>query len=187
MRPVSVFVGGLGDDVEKSDLEREFSKYGELCKVWVARNPPGFAFIEYENMDDANDAIDAMNGTLINNSRIRVELSRNSGRRGDRRGGRGGRGDLRDEGPRGGSGYRGDRDGGSYFRGDPYGISGRYGGYGRDSMDNGYGSRYGSAGGQYSFSYGSSVPSYGGMGDVAYRSTSYRSRSPIGSRMSSHW
>ena len=32
------------------DLEDAFTKYGRVKNVWVARRPPGFAFIE---MDDS--------------------------------------------------------------------------------------------------------------------------------------
>ncbi|GFS64604.1 hypothetical protein TNIN_447511 [Trichonephila inaurata madagascariensis] len=105
MRPASVYVGGLSEDIQKEDLEREFGKYGTLTKVWVARNPPGFAFIEFEDDQDASEAIKEMNGATINGSEIRVDLSRG---RGGRRGGRGGGG--------GGGGFRGGRDGG-YSRG----------------------------------------------------------------------
>ena len=92
MKPTSVFVGGLGADIQKEDLEREFTKFGTLNKVWVARNPPGFAFIEFDDDQDANDAIQEMNGATINGSQIRVDLSRGDRNRrgGDRRGGRGG-------------------------------------------------------------------------------------------------
>jgi splicing factor, arginine/serine-rich 7 len=44
-----VYVGDLGSSASKQDLEREFSRYGELRSVWVARNPPGFAFVEFED------------------------------------------------------------------------------------------------------------------------------------------
>jgi len=33
-----------------------------IKKVWVARNPPGFAFVEFEDPRDAEDAIAGMNG-----------------------------------------------------------------------------------------------------------------------------
>jgi RNA recognition motif-containing protein len=44
-----VYVGNLGNNASKNELESSFSKYGPLKNVWVARNPPGFAFIEFED------------------------------------------------------------------------------------------------------------------------------------------
>ncbi|XP_068632378.1 RNA-binding protein Rsf1 [Battus philenor] len=87
-----VYVGGLVEGIKKEDLEREFDKYGKLNSVWVALNPPGFAFIEFENMQEAEDACSAMNGFEMLGATLKVELSRK--RDGPRRGGnfRGGRG-----------------------------------------------------------------------------------------------
>ena len=39
-----VYVGNLGNNGSKKELEREFERFGKLHDVWVARNPPGFAF-----------------------------------------------------------------------------------------------------------------------------------------------
>ena len=36
-----------------------------ICSVWVARKPPGFAFVEFEDRRDATDAVRALNGTEI--------------------------------------------------------------------------------------------------------------------------
>ena len=146
MRPTSVFVGGLGYDVEKEDLEKEFSKFGTLNKVWVARNPPGFAFIEFEDDQDADAAIKEMNGAFIKGCEIRVDLSRGGGR--GRRGGGRGRG-------RGGfdSGFRGrGGGGGNYYRGDR-----------NSSRDGGYERSY-------------------NRERNDYRSSGFRSRSPMGQR-----
>lgn len=44
-----VYVGNLGNSASKNELESSFGKYGPLKNVWVARNPPGFAFIEFED------------------------------------------------------------------------------------------------------------------------------------------
>ncbi|XP_062309460.1 serine and arginine rich splicing factor 7a isoform X2 [Osmerus eperlanus] len=70
-----VYVGDLGNGAAKGELERAFSYYGPLRSVWVARNPPGFAFVEYEDTRDAEDAVKGMDGKVLCGARIRVELS----------------------------------------------------------------------------------------------------------------
>ncbi|EGD77349.1 Rsf1 [Salpingoeca rosetta] len=80
-----VYVGGLPDDADKRELEAEFSKFGRLQDVWVARKPPGFAFIEFENDMDARDAVRELDGRELCGNRVRVEIAR-----GGRRGGGGG-------------------------------------------------------------------------------------------------
>lgn len=149
---MSIFVGGLGEDTQKEDLEREFSRFGNLTKVWVARNPPGFAFIDFENDDDANEAIKEMNGATINGAEIRVDVSRSSGRRGRGRG-RGGFG-----GGRGGGGFRGGRD---------------------RSFDGGF--RRGGSGGRGGRGFSRGGPRYG-SGGYDSGAGGYRSRSPMGQR-----
>lgn len=57
-----VYVGDLGSSANKHDLEDAFSQYGRLTSVWVARNPPGFAFVEFEDNRDAEDAVRALDG-----------------------------------------------------------------------------------------------------------------------------
>lgn len=88
-----VYVGGLGNSGDKQELWRAFSKYGALRDVWVARSPPGFAFVHYEDFRDAEEAVRAMDGRRLGDKKLRVELSRTRNReegRGGRRGGRGG-------------------------------------------------------------------------------------------------
>jgi hypothetical protein len=46
-------------------LEEVFNRYGRLRKVWVARKPPGFAFIHFEDVRDAEDATRALDGALV--------------------------------------------------------------------------------------------------------------------------
>ena len=87
-----VYIGGLRDDANKHDLEDAFSRYGPVKNTWVARQPPGFAFVEMEDPRDADDAVRGLDGTRICGSRVKVEMSK---------GGRGGRG---------GGGGRGGRD-----------------------------------------------------------------------------
>ncbi|KAK0137837.1 Serine/arginine-rich splicing factor 3 [Merluccius polli] len=70
-----VYVGNLGNNGNKTELERAFGYYGPLRSVWVARNPPGFAFVEFEDPRDANDAVRELDGRTLCGSRVRVELS----------------------------------------------------------------------------------------------------------------
>ncbi|KAK3103733.1 hypothetical protein FSP39_021449 [Pinctada imbricata] len=70
-----VYVGDLGYGAAKQELEDVFGKYGPVRNVWVARNPPGFAFVEFEDPRDAEDACKALDGRRINGRRVRVEMS----------------------------------------------------------------------------------------------------------------
>ncbi|XP_042233518.1 serine/arginine-rich splicing factor 7-like isoform X1 [Homarus americanus] len=70
-----VYVGDLGSGASKQELEEAFSYYGPLRNVWVARNPPGFAFVEFEDVRDAEDAVRGLDGRTICGRRVRVELS----------------------------------------------------------------------------------------------------------------
>ncbi|KAH7730618.1 Sr protein [Aphelenchoides avenae] len=92
-----VYVGGLPEDATSQELEDAFGRYGRIRKVWVARRPPGFAFVEFDDVRDAEDAVKGLDGTRICGVRARVELShgrsRNGGSdRGYNGGGGGGRG-----------------------------------------------------------------------------------------------
>ncbi|KAI7698010.1 hypothetical protein SSS_01158 [Sarcoptes scabiei] len=95
-----VYVGNLQDNCLKSDVENAFSKFGPLKNVWVARNPPGFAFVEFEDSRDAEDSVRALDGTRIGGNRVRVEMSHGRSRRGGRRFGYGGDRGERFGGPR---------------------------------------------------------------------------------------
>jgi len=91
-----VYVGELGKSGNREELEKAFGAFGKLRNVWVATNPPGFAFIMFEDARDAKYAVRDLDGRTICGRRVRVELSsgktRYDGRGGDRGGGRDGRG-----------------------------------------------------------------------------------------------
>jgi arginine/serine-rich splicing factor 7 len=63
-----VYVGDLPRDASEKEIERAFSYYGPLKSVWVARNPPGFAFVEFEDDRDAEDAVRGLDGTYVQNN-----------------------------------------------------------------------------------------------------------------------
>jgi len=52
----------LGSRTNKFELEKEFDSFGPLVDCWVARNPPGFAFIVYKHADDAERAVEELDG-----------------------------------------------------------------------------------------------------------------------------
>ena len=52
-----LYIGDLHASTTKEDLTDKFSKYGRLANVWIARQPPGFAFVEYDDPRDAEDAL----------------------------------------------------------------------------------------------------------------------------------
>ena len=79
-----VYVGNLGHNGEKREIEMEFEKFGKLHDVWVARNPPGFAFVEFLDHRDAEDAVRELDGKRICGCRAKVELSHGKGRAGGR-------------------------------------------------------------------------------------------------------
>lgn len=136
-----VYVGGLDPKVQKEELETEFEKFGKLTRVWVAFNPPGFAFVEFIEKADAESAVSALHDSVMFGNKLRVEISRGrgrGGRGGGGRGGAGGRGSFRGRGggpdfsPRGGFGggrgdFRGGR-GGDFGRGRGMSRGGSFGG-----------------------------------------------------------
>ncbi|OAF68939.1 hypothetical protein A3Q56_03319 [Intoshia linei] len=71
-----IYVGGLPKDANENEITKVFQRYGTLKNVWVARNPPGFAFVEFEDTRDGYDAIKATDGTIICGNRCRVEKSK---------------------------------------------------------------------------------------------------------------
>ncbi|GAA0184600.1 RNA splicing factor [Lithospermum erythrorhizon] len=81
-----VYVGNLDPRVSERELEDEFRHFGTIRSVWVARRPPGYAFLEFDDRRDAEDAIRELDGK----NGWRVELSHNSRGSGGRGGGRGG-------------------------------------------------------------------------------------------------
>ncbi|KAJ3231317.1 hypothetical protein HDU81_003880 [Chytriomyces hyalinus] len=71
-----LYVGRLPRNAEKRDLEDLFGKYGRVLSLDVKQG--GFAFVEYEDSRDAEDAIAALNNFPFEGERISVEWSRRS-------------------------------------------------------------------------------------------------------------
>eukprot|EP00210_Caulerpa_lentillifera_P003411 g3254.t1 len=72
-----IYIGNLSARVTETDLEDEFKKFGYVRNVWIARQPPGFAFVVMEDGRDAEDAIRKLDGL----SGWKVEYARHDGSR----------------------------------------------------------------------------------------------------------
>ena len=90
-----LYIGNLTDTATKEEIEELFQKHGKIAAVWIARNPAGFAFVTYEDPQDAAEAVKACDGEMFQGRTLRVEVSKSSGpkRRDDRRDDRGPRRD----------------------------------------------------------------------------------------------
>ncbi|KAF9431207.1 hypothetical protein BGZ94_006888 [Podila epigama] len=73
----TVYVGHLSPRTERRDVEELFEKYGRVVSVELKHG--GFAFVEYEDPRDADDAVSKLNGYELDGNRISVEWSRRSG------------------------------------------------------------------------------------------------------------
>ncbi|CAF1079471.1 unnamed protein product [Adineta ricciae] len=82
-------VSPLNPKTSRQDIEKIFMKYGKINEVWMATNPPCFAFVNFKHRADAEEAIRAMDGKSIDNSRIGISFARKR-TVGGRRGGGGG-------------------------------------------------------------------------------------------------
>src|SRR5512133_1050583 len=75
-----LFVGNLAFDTTKEELETLFREVGPLKDVFLpldreTRRPRGFAFVEFENDEDATKAIEKFNGHQLGGRAIRVNVS----------------------------------------------------------------------------------------------------------------
>lgn len=123
----TLFLGNLSFNANRDELYEIFGKFGEIVSVRIpthpeTEQPKGFGYVQYTNQEDAQKALDSLQGEYIDNRPVRLDFStprppreegdRRGGFGGDRRGGRGGFGGDR-RGGRGGFGGRGGNRGGN--------------------------------------------------------------------------
>ncbi|CAN7981337.1 unnamed protein product, partial [Ixodes pacificus] len=187
-----VFVGGLKDDVDESDLRDYFAQFGNILSVNLVTEKEtgrkrGFAFVEYDDYDPV-DKIVLKRHHMLKGKRTEVKkaLSKQEmenlkkDKRPSFRGG-GGRGGRDWEGGYGGGGYGsggGGYGGGGYGSGGGgYGGGGNWnqggGGYGGDGYGSGFNQGgWGGGGGDFGSGYGNSYgggPMRGGPGGYNQR------------------
>ncbi|XP_065338474.1 serine/arginine-rich splicing factor 2 [Cloeon dipterum] len=78
---VSLKVDNLTYRTTPEDLRRVFEKYGEVGDIYIprdrfSRESRGFAFVRFYDKRDAEDALDAMDGRILDGRELRVQMAR---------------------------------------------------------------------------------------------------------------
>ena len=114
---MNIYVGNLVFDVSEEDLKEAFEQFGEITEVRLIMDKfsgksKGFGFIEMPSKEEAEKAIEEMNGKEFQGRAMNVNEAKPKTDRGGR-GGRGGGGGGGRGGFGGGGGRGGGRRGGS--------------------------------------------------------------------------
>ncbi|KAG9492747.1 serine/arginine-rich splicing factor 10 [Eleutherodactylus coqui] len=82
LRPpnTSLFVRNVADDIRSEDLRREFGRYGPIVDVYVpldfyTRRPRGFAYVQFEDVRDAEDALHNLDRRWICGRQIEIQFA----------------------------------------------------------------------------------------------------------------
>ena len=78
---MNIYVGNLSYGVDDNDLQTLFEEFGsvESSNVIVDKHngrSKGFGFVNMENQDEANEAINKLNGTVLKEREIVVNEAR---------------------------------------------------------------------------------------------------------------
>ena len=77
----SLKVDNLTYRTTPEDLRRAFDKYGDVGDVYIPRDrftreSRGFAFVRFYDKRDAEDALDSMDGAIMDGRELRVQMAR---------------------------------------------------------------------------------------------------------------
>ena len=81
----NLFVGNLPFTTDSTDLEDMFNQYGSVARAQVIKDRDtgrsrGFGFVEMDNDDEAQSAIEALDGTDVGGRQIKVNVARERSR-----------------------------------------------------------------------------------------------------------
>jgi len=112
---MNIYVGNLAREVTEEQLRQAFEAYGQIGAVSIIKDKfsgesRGFGFVEMPSKDEAQAALDGLNGKDLSGREMKVNEAHERGSRG---GGGSSRGPRR--GGFGGGGGRGPRSGGSRY------------------------------------------------------------------------
>ncbi|MBT5123976.1 MAG: RNA-binding protein, partial [Planctomycetaceae bacterium] len=110
MMAKNIYVGNLSYSVGSGDLESLFSQFGDVSRAQVIQHrdtgrSKGFGFVEMDNEDSAEEAIEKLDGSEFEGRNLTVNEARPREDRPSRDGGGGGGGYGGGSGGGGGGGY----------------------------------------------------------------------------------
>ena len=87
MNAMNIYVGNLAYRTTEDDLRRQFEQYGTVSRVDIISDretgrSKGFGFVEMPNSDEANAAIQSLDGTSVGERTLKVNEARERAPRG---------------------------------------------------------------------------------------------------------
>ena len=78
---MNIYVGNLNYNLKEEELSQLFAQYGEVTSVKIITDKftgraKGFGFVEMENDDEAQKAIDELDGSDVMGRNIKVNKAR---------------------------------------------------------------------------------------------------------------
>ncbi len=78
---MNIYVGNLSYETSENDLRNVFGEHGAVSKVNVIMDKmtgksKGFAFVEMENDDEGQNAIEKLNDADLNGRNLKVNLAK---------------------------------------------------------------------------------------------------------------
>ena len=78
---MNIYVGNLSHDLDEDELRKAFEAYGEVSSANVVKDRQtghsrGFGFVEMPSQDEANAAIEGLNGTSLKGRALTVNEAR---------------------------------------------------------------------------------------------------------------
>jgi RNA recognition motif-containing protein len=74
----TIFVGGLDSDISDEDLRQPFLQFGDVVSVKIPVGK-GCGFVQFADRKNAEEAIHALNGTVIGKQTVRLSWGRSPG------------------------------------------------------------------------------------------------------------
>ena len=78
---MNIYIGNLSYGIKETDLRKLFEEFGTVVSAKIitdkyTEKSKGFAFVEMENDEEANNAIESLNGKEIDGRQLKVNVAR---------------------------------------------------------------------------------------------------------------